>query len=49
MRKVHVVALFVRFELILDRVVVCYGGAYVLLFLLVCQLVSQPATDIYFL
>ncbi len=48
MRKVHVVALFVRFELILDRAVYAIVGL-MCYFLLVCQLVSQPATDIYFL
>lgn len=43
MRKVHVVALFVRLELILDRVVVCYSGAYVLLF--ACMSTCIPAND----
>lgn len=43
MRKVHVVALFVRFELILGRVVVGYSGAYVLLF--ACMSTCIPASD----
>lgn len=43
MRKVHVVALFVRFELILDRVVVCYSGTYMLLFAYMSTCI--PAND----